>query len=124
MSFGGGGKRGWAGGGGGRTLRGEGRGGWFVGAVALNFKLCQISDSPQSQTSDPMVFLILFLFFCLRVCSRRGGVGGGQSRNFHLFPVKYNLEERREHLDQNPLQKSGQKYENSNSMIPFFIEMR
>lgn len=50
------------------------------------------------------------------------GVGGG--RNFHLFPVKYNLEERREHLDQNPHQKSGQKYGNPNSMICFFpIEM-
>lgn len=35
-------------------------------------------------------------------------VGGGQSGNFHLFPVKYNLEERRERLDQNPHRKSGQ----------------
>lgn len=95
----------WGGGGtgGGRMLRGEGRGGWFVGAAALNFKLCQISDSPQSRTSDPMMFLIPFLFFCLHVCSRRG-----QNGNFHLFPVKYHLEERRERVGQNPRQKSGQ----------------
>lgn len=44
--------------------------------------------------------------------------GGGQSRNFHLFPVRYNLEERREHLD--PHQKSGQKYGNSVSIILVF----
>lgn len=83
-----------------------------------DLRLASESNFRPDGVSDPLLVLLSPCVFT------SWGGGGGQSRNFHLFPVKYNLEERREHLDQNPLQKSGQKYENSNSMIPFFIEMR